>query len=537
MILPGSRPLPQGEYTLYLRKSRKDLALEAGGAEDTLARHRRTLLALARQLGVNITHIYEEVVSGDTIAERPQMQQLLDAVEQGRWKGVLVMEIPRLARGDTVDQGIMARAFRYSNTLIITPEKIYWPEDEFDEEYMEYGLFMSRREYKAINRRIQRGRLASVQEGKWVANKAPYGWQRVKLPKEKGFTLKPDEDTSKVLIMMYDWASTPQPMPDGTTQRLKPPSIANRLNDMGIPSPTGGKWNANVVRGILRNPANAGWIRWGGRPAQKTVVNGEVHVSRPRAAAEDVTLIQGRHQGLVSQEVFDSVCAYIAGRSRPGPKEVETKNPLSGLIICGECGHAMVRRPYQSGRQETLLCPHKYCHTVASDLSVVEEEVLSSLRAWLRNFELEYAATMQQTPRPSDPAATLRPVLANLEKELAQLSAQEQRAYELVEQGVYTPQVFTQRSKAISDKQAAIRKQFDAITTQICELEDLETARANVAPAIRAVLDSYPSAQSPKEKNELLRSVLQKVIYTKTSRASWKSGSDMKVIIFPKLPF
>lgn len=537
MVLPGSRPLPPGEYCLYLRKSRKDLELEANGAEDTLARHRRALLSLARQLGVNVTHIYEEVVSGDTIADRPQVQQLLDAVEQSQWKGVLVMEIPRLARGDTVDQGIMARAFRYSGTLIITPEKIYWPEDEFDEEYMEYGLFMSRREYKAINRRIQRGRLASVQEGKWVANKAPYGWQRVKLLNEKGFTLEPDPTTSKVLLMMYDWAYHPQPMPDGSSQRLKPPSITNRLNDMGIPSPTGGKWDVNVVRSILRNPVNAGWIRWGGRPAKKTVINGEVHLSRPRASADEVVLVPGRHKGLIAQEVFDSVCAYIAGPSRPGPKEVETKNPLSGLIICGECGHAMVRRPYQSGRQETLLCPHTYCHTVASDLAMVEREVLASLQSWLRKFELDYTATKQQSPHSSDPAAALRPLLANLEKELAQLTSQEQRAYELVEQGVYTPQVFLERSRAISDKQTAVRTQLENITSQIQEMEHLETAKASIAPAIRAVLDSYPTAKSAQQKNDLLRSVLQKVIYTKTNRASWKGGSDMKIVLLPKLPY
>ena len=37
------------------------------------------------------------------------------------------------------------------------------------EEYFEFGLFMSRREYNTIKRRLQRGRLASVREGKYVA--------------------------------------------------------------------------------------------------------------------------------------------------------------------------------------------------------------------------------------------------------------------------------------------------------------------------------------------------------------------------------
>ena len=45
--------------------------------------------------------------------------------------------------------------------MIITPIKIYDPNDEYDEEYFEFGLFMSRREYKTIKRRMQRGRVAA----------------------------------------------------------------------------------------------------------------------------------------------------------------------------------------------------------------------------------------------------------------------------------------------------------------------------------------------------------------------------------------
>lgn len=356
------------EYCIYLRKSRKDMEMEVQGAGDTLKRHRETLLALAAKMKINVTYIYEEgVLSGDTISERPQMQKLLDAVEQSVWKGVLVMEIPRLARGDTIDQGIVAQAFRYSGTLIVTPEKTYHPDDEYDEEYMEFGLFMSRREYKAINRRIQRGRLFSVQEGKWVANKAPYGWRRIKLEHEKGYILEPDDTgPSEVLQLMYSWAYYPQDLPDGTTRRMGAAAITTRLNEMSIPSPSRKKWTAAVVRGILRNPVNAGWVRYNYRPAQKTVVDGEVHVSRPRSSPEDTSLYPGRHHGQISQKVFDAVQKILFDNpSRPGPKQVSMKNPLSGMVVCGVCGYAMVRRPYQNGRQETLLCPHTYCPTVA----------------------------------------------------------------------------------------------------------------------------------------------------------------------------
>ena len=100
-------------YLIYLRKSRMDMEAEARGEGETLARHRTTLLALARRMGLEIGGIYEEIVSGETIAARPQMQRLLSEVEAGQWEGVLVMEVERLARGDSIDQGIVAQAFKY----------------------------------------------------------------------------------------------------------------------------------------------------------------------------------------------------------------------------------------------------------------------------------------------------------------------------------------------------------------------------------------------------------------------------------------
>ena len=109
------------QYCLYLRKSRADSEAEALGEGETLARHEKALLDLAKKLNLNITAIYREIVSGETIAARPVMQQLLQEVEQGIWDGVLVMEVERLARGDTIDQGIVAQTFKFSDTKIITP--------------------------------------------------------------------------------------------------------------------------------------------------------------------------------------------------------------------------------------------------------------------------------------------------------------------------------------------------------------------------------------------------------------------------------
>ena len=205
------------EYLIYLRKSRKDRDLELQtGNYDTLQRHRDELMSLAKKRGYLVTHIYEEVVSGDTIAERPEMQKLLAAVETGRYAGVLVIEVPRLARGNTRDQGTVAETFQYSGTKIITPEKVYDPADEADEEYFEFGLFMSRREYKTINRRLQRGRMASLHEGKYIAGTAPYGYRRVRIPQQKGYTLEPAPDQAEIVREIFRLYTVGEPRADGS---------------------------------------------------------------------------------------------------------------------------------------------------------------------------------------------------------------------------------------------------------------------------------------------------------------------------------
>ena len=69
-------------YCLYLRKSRADMEAEARGEGETLARHEKLLLEVAKRGPYTVTQIYREIVSGETIAARPVVQQLLQEVEE-----------------------------------------------------------------------------------------------------------------------------------------------------------------------------------------------------------------------------------------------------------------------------------------------------------------------------------------------------------------------------------------------------------------------------------------------------------------------
>ncbi len=507
-------------YCMYLRKSRADNPGDS--LEVVLSRHEQELLRVGQKLGLSVTQIYREVVSGETIAARPEMQKLLSAVESGAWEGVLVMEVERLARGDTIDQGIVAQAFQFSNTKIITPIKIYDPQNEYDEEYFEFALFMSRREYKTINRRQQRGRTAAVQEGKWPWNSAPYGYDITKLDGARGFTLTPNPAHAAVVQRIYRWYTGEGGETLGVSR------IVRRLNELKIPSPSGRDWVPASVRGILSNPVYAGFVKKGARPSVKHVVDGKVVRSRPRAAAADVLLVRGLHPALVPQAQYERAAIRLRENpSRPGPKQADTKNPLAGLVYCAGCGRAMVRRPNLKG-SDTFMCAYTSCTVVSSPLDEVEAALLSALHKWYAEL------CMESEPEEKAEQDKFLPLLDAARTELKNLEAQKKRAYELVEQGIYTTEVFLERSADLAARISAAQQRISALEADSSKADASRHAHLVLVPKVRHVLDAYPLAQNAQEKNDLLKSVLQRVEYLKTERSTKKHHADFSLTLYPR---
>ena len=265
------------------------------------------------------------------------------------------MEIERLARGDTIDQGIVARAFKINNTKIITPTKTFDPSNEFDEEYFEFGLFMSRREYKTINRRIQRGRVQSAKDGKYLGSAPPFGYDRVRITNDKGYTLKPNHESDTVRLI-YDLYLKG----DGCT------IIANELDKLKIETRSGDSWSRASISDILKNPVYIGKIRW-------SKGNQDIYVD-------------GLHPAVVDVDVFDRAQEIRKKKAHPPKKaNVALKNPFTGIIYCKKCSSVVTRLgPNNHCNYETLRCSNKYCSTVAAPMDLVEKNMIDKLQKMVR---------------------------------------------------------------------------------------------------------------------------------------------------------
>ena len=525
-------------YCLYVRKSRADAEAEARGEGETLSRHINTLLELAKRRHLDITQIYREIVSGETIAARPVMQQLLSEVEQGLWDGVLVMEVERLARGDTVDQGIVAQTFKFSDTLIITPIKDYNPNNEFDEEYFEFGLFMSRREYKTINRRLQRGRLASVKEGKYVGSQSPYGYERVKIKGDKGYTLEPFPPEADVVRMIFDWYTRGEELPDGSFRRLGVSLIVRRLNSLKIPPRKSDHWATATVRDILINPVYVGMVRWNWRSDVKKMVDGRVVIERPRNSLDKCTVAEGLHPPLVSVEVF-AVAQELMSSNPPRPvgERGTVKNPLAGIIVCAKCGHRMTRRPY-TGRDypDTLMCADTACDNISCALHYVERRVLEALQEWLADYKLQWETGGEENPAVAM-VAMKEKALRRLDTEYTTLTKQLDNTHDLLEQGVYTTEQFLERSRKLSERIKKNEEDRLALGADIASDKSREAGRKQIIPKVERLLEVYYELPTPKAKNDMLKEVLEKVVYLKTKNGRWNNApDDFELTLYPKIP-
>ena len=522
------------QYCIYLRKSRADSEKENATDQEILERHEHTLLELAKRKKLNITAIYREVVSGETIAARPVMQQLLNEVEKGIWTGVLVMEVERLARGDTIDQGIMAQTFKLSDTKIITPLKTYDPNNEFDEEYFEFGLFMSRREYKIINRRLQRGRIASIEEGKFVGNLPPYGYKRKKLEGQKGYTLEIIPEQAEVVKLIFDLFVNGIEQEDVSFAHIGTTLIARKLNSLKIPSKNNKTWLGASVRDTLTNITYTGKISWGKRPSIKKMNNGILNKSRPRK--KEYMITEGLHEAIISEEIWNKAQQILNSNSvSPLRPNKALQNPLSGLVICGKCGRKMQRRPHTAGKHpDTLYCPPIDCNNVSCDLAVVEKAIIKSLEDWLKQYKLKWTNKIPSTK--TNIINIKKQGLKKIDNEINKLKTQFENLHDLLEQGVYDIEKFLERSKILTERINQAEAEKEDLKNEI-ELEDKKKKnQKDIIPKVENILESYKKAKTPLQKNNLLKEVLDKVVYTKEVNGRWHNRpDDFEIVLYPKI--
>ena len=319
----------------YLRRSRDDDKNET--LEETLARQARMTEAMAADRALEVAETYQEVVSGASISERPEMIRLLNDIKDGRWDIVIVPDISRLSRGDGSDQSVIANAFRLTGTKCYSDWKVYDLDDQDDLELFERKLQNSRIEYKAITRRLHRGVMQSVSSG-YLCGAAPYGLRVT--GSRRRHVLEKDELFHNYLMAMEYCHDDPRPTWHGL-QRL--------FHSRGIDSPKGCEWwSVTSLRYMVNNDAYLGYVVWGANKTE-SYLGDDFSEQKRKVASDDFIKVDAAWPPFIDRDYAIEARSRI-NRKSPAPKSSETSNPLAGLLRCSKCGYAMSRRFNSSGR-------------------------------------------------------------------------------------------------------------------------------------------------------------------------------------------
>ena len=482
--------------------------------EETLSRHRQILDRYCKDKKLNVVEVLEEVVSGESLAARPQMMRLLDLVSTGIYAGVVCMDIERLSRGSSMEAGYIMQIFQTNYCKIITPGKTFDLQNESDEQFTDMKFMFSRYELKTINKRLVRGRNQSASEGKFMGSMAPYGYRAYKLPGVKGNSLRIEPEEAKVVQMIYDMYGK---------QGMGYNAIAYALNDMHIPARKG-EWSQTSIVNILTNEVYLGKIRWRREPVKRVVRDG--FLAKTRILNDDYELYDGMHEPIITEEQWEMAKAVKKKKGHHSTHTTkELKNPFAGILFCEKCGAALKRNVpgKNQGTAPWFRCPTRGCDCRIVKCHTVEEAIRDAMEDWLD----EYIIQLNSESKPKvDPIAT---ALEAVQAQLAGLQQQQDTLCDYLEKGVYTIDMFTKRNAILASEIKKLQESEAELMRKKESGSQASQAAMEIIPTAQHILDNY-DVLTIAEKNRLWKLVMKKATVYRTP------DGEMSVHIYPKLP-
>jgi site-specific DNA recombinase len=184
-----------------------------------------------------------------------------------------------------------------------------------------------------ISEEVKRGVKRKIEVG-GTHGRAPIGYENVREPLPQGGevrTIAIDSERAPIIFWAFETYATGLYSISDMTILLEARGLRSRGNRRCAPRPL----ELPRVHELLCNPYYAGYITHNGRT------------------------YEGRHEPLISQELFDKVQAVLAAHRHSGERDRKHQHYLKGTIRCGTCGSRLVYscNKGNGGIYEYFVCP------------------------------------------------------------------------------------------------------------------------------------------------------------------------------------
>jgi site-specific DNA recombinase len=439
--------------------------------EQTITQQIERLHARAQAEGWTITpnHLYcDEGYSGARI-DRPGLDRLRDAAEQGEFQAVLVTAPDRLARRFVHQTLLIEELAQEGCTIVFLDRPI--SQDPNDQLLLQIRGAVAEYERALIADRTRRGRIAKLRAGQllpWI--NTPYGYRCDPQYPRDPTRLLIEETEASVIRQMFTWY---------VDEGLSIHAIAARLMQYRIPTYHGGwHWAPATVGGMLRNEVYAGTAygnrdyetephRWrGGRSAAER----ERHHTRRRSRGEWIAV---EVPPIISRDLFGRVEALRPLRQAQSPRN-NTRHEylLRARVSCAGCGLAATGR--RDGRHTYYVCNGRQSRVSSGRLQACPVRAIRT--DCLDPLVWEDVCRLLSTPRVITEA-------------LRKAQAGELYADEATERLRYLQQA---RRKA----ERQIERLVEAFTAEVLTLEELKTRRAGLRERVHLLMQQEQDVRS-----------------------------------------
>jgi DNA invertase Pin-like site-specific DNA recombinase len=362
------------QAVMYLRRS-------TDRQEQSIGDQRRVIQEWAGKNSYALVREFvDDAISGETAENRSSFQQMIEFVEaaKGKVSAVLVYDISRFGRTDSDESGFYRYRIRKAGALVIyVTENL--PKDRVADLILSVKQFQTREYLVSLSRDTLRGLLTRAMEGYSTGRPTPYGYNRALLDTNgnllrvirKGEQVR-KEKSDKVRLVKGE--PTEVAVVEGIFETYAQGkggfrTIADTLNQRGIPAPYGERWRPSQIRSVLTNPVYKGWMVFNRHSMGKFYELRKEGIRERQERRIKVNpesewiVVRDAHEALVSEEVFDKVQSMLGERRRTVTNKEIVRSPylLTGLVYCGNCGARMSGSRYTRRKSSRMYEYPVYC--------------------------------------------------------------------------------------------------------------------------------------------------------------------------------
>ena len=271
--------------------------------------------------------------SGKSIEGRVSFNQMMEDIKSGKdgVSYVLVFKLSRFGRNAADVLATLQVMQDFGVNLICVEDGI---DSSKDAGKLMISVLSAVAEIERENIRVQtmEGRMQKARDGKWNGGFAPYGYSLI------DGKLEVNEEEAVAIRMIFDQYVNTDLGANGIAKYLENHGIHKIARQNGK-NPL---FDAALIRRIIQNPVYSGKISYGRRRTEK--VHGTRNEYR-QVKKDDYLLVDGLHEALVSEEVWEQAQVKVAAQAKKYEKVNRDKREkihlLSGILKCPVCGAGM----------------------------------------------------------------------------------------------------------------------------------------------------------------------------------------------------